>query len=92
MKTALKKFASFYLNTWWFPPLLAVFAPVVLICAFTIAGAVGLLIGVPLMYALLLGVPVTWGWLAAKGNKRGALWSFFVYLVVILFTLTLMLP
>ena len=88
-KAALKRFFSFYLNTWWFPPLLAAVIPPAFM--FLTAGdRTAAMICCVLMLVLFLGVPLSWGWLLAKGNWRGVLWSFLLSFAF--FIPTLLLP
>ena len=92
MKTALKKFASFYLNTWWFPPAVAFF--IIIICI-NIQWLYMDYHHPPLVYSttyivmpiVAIGVPVSWGWLLAKKHRREALQSFLLVLVILFISL-----
>jgi len=106
MKDRLKRYFSFYFNTWWCPPLMLVifhilaskikggvlfqpydFTPsgweilfsLLLSMVFVIANLF-LFIGWGLFF---IGVPVSWGWLLAKKNYRGILWSILACIVII---------
>ena len=83
MKSAFKCFFTFYLNTWWFPPLLAVV--VFLIVPRNITTDIKYM-GYFFMIQMagFIGIPVSWGWFLAKGNWRGALWSFLATLAIVL--------
>ena len=99
MKDCLKRFFSFYLNTWWMPPLLFALGYVVFLwpenhqrpdnpsLTQAIMGAiegVACIVGYLSMLPLTFGVPIAWGWLLAKQRYRAMLWSFLTSIAIYL--------
>ena len=79
MKSALKKFFSFYLNSWWFPPMLQTVYMTTLAMLFlsrimrpSTVGGSSILENVSgtIYWCLLAGVLASWLWLLVKKRWR----------------------
>jgi len=84
MKSALKRFASFYLNSWWLPPVLWAVYLMTLAWLFlsrmirpSAEGESSILETVcgVVYWCLLAGVLASWIWLLIKKRWRNVFWS-----------------
>jgi len=89
MKTKLKRFAKFYLNTWWFPPLFIAPFPLISIILVALVGWNELSVAFMKMYLFRDAVLISWGWLLAKKRYWEILWSFLLCVAIVLFCLSL---